>query len=120
MTLVDTGEMAMTGARVARAAKKYLGDATHFAVTYGDGLTDVNLAEEFHFTSGTSPRHGPGRQPAFTLWRVEARRREGAGVPEKPEFVDKLDQRRIFFLPPRLSAISVGRRWAACWSRSRW
>ena len=39
----------MTGARVARAAAKYLGDATNFAVTYGDGLTDANLAEELEF-----------------------------------------------------------------------
>ena len=49
VTLVDTGEKTMTGGRVARAASKYLGDATHFAVTYGDGLTDVNLAEELDF-----------------------------------------------------------------------
>jgi glucose-1-phosphate cytidylyltransferase len=49
VTLADTGALAMTGARVARAANKYLGDAEHFAVTYGDGVTDVNLAEEFQF-----------------------------------------------------------------------
>ncbi len=29
--------MTMTGARVARAAEKYLGSCEHFAVTYGDG-----------------------------------------------------------------------------------
>jgi glucose-1-phosphate cytidylyltransferase len=49
VTLADTGEATMTGARVARAAAKYLGGASHFAVTYGDGLTDANLAEEFRF-----------------------------------------------------------------------
>lgn len=49
VTLAYTGEEAMTGARLAKAAKKYLGDAKHAAVTYGDGLTDVNLAEEFAF-----------------------------------------------------------------------
>jgi glucose-1-phosphate cytidylyltransferase len=49
VTLADTGELTMTGARVARAAAKYLGDATHFAVTYGDGLTDANFAEELRF-----------------------------------------------------------------------
>src|SRR5215468_6583829 len=37
VTLADTGELSMTGARVARAAAKYLGDCQHFAVTYGDG-----------------------------------------------------------------------------------
>jgi len=49
VTLADTGALTMTGARVARAATKYLGDAEHFAVTYGDGVTDANLADEFQF-----------------------------------------------------------------------
>jgi glucose-1-phosphate cytidylyltransferase len=49
VTLADTGELSMTGARVYRAASRYLGNATRFAVTYGDGLTDVDLAEEFEF-----------------------------------------------------------------------
>ena len=43
VTLAYTGELTMTGARVAKAASKYLGDAQHFAVTYGDGLTDANF-----------------------------------------------------------------------------
>ena len=47
VTLAYTGERNMTGSRVAQAARKYLGKAKHFAVTYGDGLTDANLAEEF-------------------------------------------------------------------------
>jgi glucose-1-phosphate cytidylyltransferase len=49
ITLVRTGEAAMTGARVARAAAECLGDAEHFGVTYGDGLTDVDLAAELEF-----------------------------------------------------------------------
>jgi glucose-1-phosphate cytidylyltransferase len=49
MMLVRTGESAMTGARVARAAQQCLGDAAHFAVTYGDGLTDADLAAELDF-----------------------------------------------------------------------
>lgn len=54
VTLVDTGEETMTGARVARAAK-YLGpeDET-FLVTYGDGVSNVNLRAvlEFHREHG--------------------------------------------------------------------
>ena len=46
VTVAYTGELTMTGARVAIAAQKYLGDAQNFAVTYGDGLTDANLAAE--------------------------------------------------------------------------
>ena len=36
----------MTGSRVAQAARKYLGQAEHFAVTYGDGVTDADLTAE--------------------------------------------------------------------------
>ncbi|MEI9959676.1 MAG: sugar phosphate nucleotidyltransferase [Limisphaerales bacterium] len=49
VTLAYTGEKNMTGSRTAQALRKYLGSAEHFAVTYGDGLTDANLAEEFHY-----------------------------------------------------------------------
>jgi glucose-1-phosphate cytidylyltransferase len=49
VTLAYTGETTMTGARLARAVDRYLGDASDFAVTYGDGLTDADLAAEFAF-----------------------------------------------------------------------
>lgn len=54
VTLAFTGEEAMTGARLARAAERYLGDAECFAVTYGDGVTDVDLLDEldFHLAHG--------------------------------------------------------------------
>lgn len=54
VTLAFTGELNMTGSRVAQAARKYLGDAKSFGVTYGDGLTDADLAAElkFHQASG--------------------------------------------------------------------
>lgn len=51
--IVDTGLNTMTGARIVRAAAE-IGlsqDDTidHFAVTYGDGLSDVPLDDEFDF-----------------------------------------------------------------------
>ena len=49
VTLADTGALTMTGARVARAAAKYLGNSQHLAVTYGDGLTDADLVAEFQY-----------------------------------------------------------------------
>jgi glucose-1-phosphate cytidylyltransferase len=49
VTLAYTGELTMTGGRVAQATERYLQNAEHFAVTYGDGLTDANLAAEFDF-----------------------------------------------------------------------
>lgn len=41
ITLLDTGEFAMTGARI-RKAQQYIGDET-FMLTYGDGLSNVNI-----------------------------------------------------------------------------
>jgi glucose-1-phosphate cytidylyltransferase len=49
VTIAYTGELTMTGARIGRAVSKYLGGAEHFAVTYGDGLTDANLDLELKF-----------------------------------------------------------------------
>lgn len=49
VTLADTGELTMTGGRVARAAERYLDGAEHFAVTYGDGVTDADFTAELAF-----------------------------------------------------------------------
>jgi glucose-1-phosphate cytidylyltransferase len=49
VTLAYTGEATMTGGRVAKAIARYLGNAEHFAVTYGDGLTDADLGQEFEY-----------------------------------------------------------------------
>lgn len=52
VTVVDTGLYTMTGGRVKRI-KKYL-DHEPFMVTYGDGVSDVNIRElvQFHQTHG--------------------------------------------------------------------
>jgi len=49
VTLAFTGEMTMTGGRVALAARRYLGEDAYFGVTYGDGLTDADIGAEFQF-----------------------------------------------------------------------
>lgn len=43
VTLVDTGDNSMTGGRLARV-KDYVKDEEAFCFTYGDGVSDVNLA----------------------------------------------------------------------------
>lgn len=43
VTLVDTGEKTMTGGRIKRI-RSYLGDED-FCLTYGDGLSNVNIAK---------------------------------------------------------------------------
>jgi len=52
VTLVDTGEETMTGGRIKRV-RRYLGDEP-FCLTYGDGVSDVNIAElvAFHHAQG--------------------------------------------------------------------
>ena len=47
ITLVDTGLETMTGSRL-RRVKKYIGDET-FMLTYGDGLSDINMKELLAF-----------------------------------------------------------------------
>jgi glucose-1-phosphate cytidylyltransferase len=49
VTLAYTGELTMTGGRIARAVERYLGNAEHYAVTYGDGLTDADLGTELDY-----------------------------------------------------------------------
>ena len=98
VTLAYTGELAMTGARVSRAAAKYLGDARHFAVTYGDGVTDANLGEEFRFhleqgRKGTVLGVNPPSR--FGELKVEATKVEEFS--EKPEFADNWINGGYFF-----------------------
>lgn len=52
VTLVDTGLETMTGGRI-KKIQKYIGDET-FLLTYGDGVTDLNIREviDFHNKSG--------------------------------------------------------------------
>src|SRR5438552_3640229 len=52
VTLADTGVETMTGARIKRV-ERYVDDDT-FLVTYGDGLSDVNINSllEFHKSHG--------------------------------------------------------------------
>ena len=52
VTVVDTGLNTMTGGRV-RRIREYVGDEPFF-LTYGDGVSDLNLAEELTFHK----RHG--------------------------------------------------------------
>jgi len=47
VTLAETGQETATGGRIRRAAKYFDGDT--FMVTYGDGLSDVNIAAVLAF-----------------------------------------------------------------------
>jgi glucose-1-phosphate cytidylyltransferase len=98
VTLADTGERTMTGARVARAAKRYLGDARQFAVTYGDGLTNADLSEElrFHRSEG---RLGTvlGVNPPSRFGELRVGGNSVEEFSEKPDFADSWINGGYFF-----------------------
>lgn len=48
VTLAETGLEAMTGSRIARV-RRYIGDDDTFLVTYGDGVSDVDIKKLVHF-----------------------------------------------------------------------
>jgi glucose-1-phosphate cytidylyltransferase len=72
VTLVDTGESTMTGGRL-RRVKDFVKDEEAFCFTYGDGVSDINIASlvEFHKKQGTlatlSATFPPGRFGALDL-----------------------------------------------------
>lgn len=72
VTLVDTGEGAMTGGRL-KLVEEYLKDEEDFCFTYGDGLAQIDIAEliEFHKKQKTiatvTAVQPPGRFGALQL-----------------------------------------------------
>lgn len=98
VTLAYTGENAMTGARVARAAARYLGDATHFAVTYGDGLTDVKIGDEYAFHV-EQDRIGTvlGVNPPSRFGELKVVGGQCHEFDEKPEFMENWINGGYFF-----------------------
>ncbi len=66
VTLVDTGEATLTGGRILRA-KQYLEDAEPFFVTYGDGVSNIDLDAQLAFHK----QHG--RLATMTVVRPPAR-----------------------------------------------
>ncbi|MCZ6672389.1 MAG: glucose-1-phosphate cytidylyltransferase [Verrucomicrobia bacterium] len=71
VTCIDTGLNTMTGGRIKRV-KDFIGEDT-FCLTYGDGVSDLNLTEliNFHKAEGRlatiTAVQPPGRWGAFTL-----------------------------------------------------
>jgi glucose-1-phosphate cytidylyltransferase len=72
VTLIDTGDETMTGGRLRRAAP-YLKNVESFCLTYGDGLSDVNISKliNFHRDHGLqatlTATYPPGRFGALDI-----------------------------------------------------
>jgi glucose-1-phosphate cytidylyltransferase len=83
VTLVDTGDLTMTGGRLRRVREFIEDDVFH--MTYGDGVSDIDIAAltDFHFKHGRDATvtvvHPPGRFGA-----VDMQGSQVVGFREKP------------------------------------
>jgi glucose-1-phosphate cytidylyltransferase len=103
VTLVDTGVPTMTGGRIKRVAP-YLGD-DDFCVTYGDGVSDVNIPEliDFHRKhrrAATVTAVQP--QGRFGSVRVEGEEGRVTGFEEKPVGDGRWINAGFFVLSPKV------------------
>ncbi|MEO8856573.1 MAG: glucose-1-phosphate cytidylyltransferase [Burkholderiaceae bacterium] len=104
VTLVDTGDDTMTGGRLRRVSD-YLKDESAFCFTYGDGVSDVDIAASIRFHR----QHGK----LATITAVQPPGRYGAlqmsgaivsGFTEKPRGDGGLINGGFFVLSPRCLA----------------
>lgn len=102
VTLVDTGELTMTGGRLKRI-KKYIENEEMFCFTYGDGLADVNIGEliNFHLNekryATVTAVNPPGRYGALRCSDNRV-----TGFAEKPVIDDGLINGGFFVLSPKV------------------
>ena len=102
VTLVDTGEQTQTGGRLKRVAA-YLRDEDAFCLTYGDGVSDVNITQEiaFHRDQGLLATvacvQPPGRYGALDLTGTKV-----TGFTEKPKGDGGWINAGFFVLSPKV------------------
>jgi glucose-1-phosphate cytidylyltransferase len=100
ITFVETGETTFTGARVKRASR-YLDPGETFGLTYGDGVSNVDLkaALAFHRAHGKAATLTGVRPPGRF---GELRQEKGRVVEfeEKPQMAQGLINGGFFFLEP--------------------
>jgi len=100
VTLVDTGDETMTGGRLKRIAPYVMEDKA-FCMTYGDGVSDVNIAEllAFHESNGAkatvTATLPPGRFGALDIQGDKV-----VGFKEKPKGDGAMINGGFFVLSP--------------------
>lgn len=110
VTLVDTGEHAMTGGRLKRVAN-YLADEEAFCFTYGDGVADIDISAlvAFHKSHGklatVTAVEPAGRYGALALEGTKV-----TGFAEKPKGDGAWINGGFFVLSPRVIAHIEGDR----------
>jgi glucose-1-phosphate cytidylyltransferase len=108
VTLVDTGDETMTGGRLKRVAP-YVSGEELFCMTYGDGVSDVNVTEllTFHKKQGTqatlTATLPPGRFGALSIKGDKV-----AGFKEKPKGDGVMVNGGFFVLSPQVLDLIEG------------
>lgn len=108
VTLVDTGELSMTGGRLARI-RRYVDDDEAFFMTYGDGLgnVDLNALLAFHRQHGrlatVTAVAPPGRFGALEITGEKV-----TGFREKPAGDGNLINGGFFVLSPSVIDLIAG------------
>jgi glucose-1-phosphate cytidylyltransferase len=108
VTLIDTGEDTMTGGRLKRIAP-YIIDDEAFCFTYGDGLSDVNVAAsiEFHRNHGKLATV-TAVQPAGRFGALDIEGDTVCGFAEKPKGEGGLINGGFFVLSPSVISLIEG------------
>ena len=102
ITLVDTGDHSMTGGRLGRVSD-YVKDEEAFCLTYGDGVSDVNITEliAFHEEHGKDATltsvYPPGRFGALDIHNDQVKK-----FTEKPQGDGSLINGGFFVLSPKV------------------
>jgi glucose-1-phosphate cytidylyltransferase len=102
VTLVDTGEMTMTGGRLKRV-EEHIKDEEVFLFTYGDGVSDVDITKtiEFHRSHGKlatlTATYPPGRFGALEIMDHKV-----VSFQEKPRGDGGMINGGFFVLSPRV------------------
>lgn len=100
VTLVDTGENTMTGARIKRAAR-YL-DGQTFAATYGDGVSNVDLSAVLAFHRRQAAQATlTGVHPPSRFGELELEGSRVLQFSEKPATSQGLISGGFFFFEPK-------------------
>ena len=108
VTLVDTGDDTMTGGRLKRVAS-YLKDESAFCLTYGDGVSDVDISAliAFHMQHGAqatvTATLPPGRFGALDIQGNHV-----AGFKEKPKGDGAMINGGFFVLSPTVLDLIEG------------
>jgi glucose-1-phosphate cytidylyltransferase len=108
VTLVDTGEESMTGGRLVQIGK-YLNANEPFCMTYGDGLSDIDINAElaFHKESGCRATVACVRPPA-RFGRIVIEGSRATSFEEKPSGEGGLINGGFFVLHPSVLELIDG------------